>query len=82
MYFEKKDSEKLDFTKKSKKEKQDLSELQEEDLNLLIEMAWQDRTTFDTIFELYGLSENQVKKKMRTLMKRSSFKMWRKCRIY
>ena len=41
-------------------------------------MAWQDRTTFDTIFELYGLTENQVKKKMRTLMKRSSFKMWRK----
>ena len=25
-------------------------------------MAWQDRTTFDTIFELYGLTENQVKK--------------------
>ena len=46
--------------------------------NRLIEMAWQDRTTFDTIFELYGLTENQVKKKMRTLMKKSSFKMWRK----
>ena len=59
MYFEKKESLKLDFTKKAKKEKQDL-------------------TTFDTIFELYGLTENQVKKKMRTLMKRSSFKMWRK----
>ena len=78
MYFEKKESLKLDFTKKSKKEKQDLSAFQEEDLNRLIEMAWQDRTTFDTIFELYGLTENQVKKKMRTLMKSSSFKMWRK----
>ena len=55
MYFEKKDSEKLDFTKKSNKEKRDLSQLQEDDLNRLIEMAWQDRTTFDTIFELYGL---------------------------
>lgn len=78
MYFEKKDSLKLDFTKKQKKENKSLEELKEEDLNRLIEMAWQDRTTFDTIFELYGLTENQVKKKMRNLMKKSSFKMWRK----
>jgi uncharacterized protein (TIGR03643 family) len=78
MYFEKKDSVKLDFTKKPKKENKSLEELKEEDLNRLIEMAWQDRTTFDTIFELYGLTENQVKKKMRNLLKKSSFKMWRK----
>ena len=78
MYFDKKDSLKLDFAKKPKTQKQNLEDLQEDDLNRLIEMAWQDRTTFDTIFELYGLTENQVKKKMRTLMKPSSFKMWRK----
>ncbi|MFA6742381.1 MAG: TIGR03643 family protein [Arcobacteraceae bacterium] len=78
MYFEKKDSVKLDFTKKPKKENKSLEELKEEDLNRLIEMAWQDRTTFDTIFELYGLTENQVKKRMRNLLKKSSFKMWRK----
>lgn len=78
MYYEKKKSLKLDFTKKPKKQKQDLSQLQEEDLNRLIEMAWQDRTTFDTIFDLYGLTQNQVQKKMRSLMKKSSFKMWRK----
>lgn len=40
MYFEKNESLKLDFTKKSKKEKQPLSAFQEEDLNRLIEMAW------------------------------------------
>lgn len=78
MYHEKNKSLKLDFTKKLKKEKQRFEDIKENDLNRLIEMAWQDRTTFDTIFELYGLTENQVKKKMRTLMKRSSFKMWRK----
>lgn len=78
MYFEKKDSIKLDFTKKSKKEIKNFDEIKEDDLNRLIEMAWQDRTTFDTIFELYGLTENQVKKKMRTLIKKSSFKLWRK----
>lgn len=52
--------------------------LEENDLNRLIEMAWQDRTTFDTIYELYGLTENQVKKKMRGLISKSSYKMWRK----
>ena len=77
MYFEKSDSLKLDFAKKPK-QKQDLTLFQEEDLNRLIEMAWQDRTTFDTIFQLYGLTQNQVQKKMRALMKKSSFKMWRK----
>ena len=63
MYFEKKESLKLDFTKKTKKEKQDLTPFQEEDLNRLIEMAWQDRTTFDTIFELYGLTKIKFKRK-------------------
>jgi uncharacterized protein (TIGR03643 family) len=77
VYFEKSESLKLDFTKKPK-QKQDLTPFQEEDLNRLIEMAWQDRTTFDTIFQLYGLTQNQVQKKMRALMKKSSFKMWRK----
>ena len=78
MYFEKTKSLKLDFTKKSKKQKQDLTPFQEEDLNRLIEMAWQDRVSFDTIKELYGFTENEVKNMMRDLLKRSSFKMWRK----
>ena len=78
MYFEKKESLKLDFTRKAKKEKQDLTAFQEEDLNRLIEMAWQDRVSFDTIKELYGFTENEVKNMMRELLKRSSFKMWRK----
>ena len=78
MYFEKNESLKLDFTIKSKKEKQDLTSIQEDDLNRLIEMAWQDRVSFDTIKELYGFTENEVKNMMRELLKRSSFKMWRK----
>ena len=78
MYFEKCENLKQDFTKKPKKQKQDLTPFKEEDINRLIEMAWQDRTTFDTIFELYGLTQNQVQKKMRTLIKKSSFIMWRK----
>ena len=44
----------------------------------IIEMAWEDRTTFDSIKDQFGLSESEVIKIMRKQMKRSSFKMWRK----
>jgi len=44
----------------------------------IIEMAWEDRNTFDSIEDQFGLSESQVIKIMRKNMKRSSFKMWRK----
>lgn len=53
-------------------------DLNENDKNRLIEMAWQDRTSFDAIEKLYGLKENDVIKMMRSLMKKSSFVMWRK----
>ena len=43
----------------------------------IIEMAWEDRTTFDSIEDQFGLSESEVIKIMRKQMKRSSFKMWR-----
>ena len=44
----------------------------------IIEMAWEDRTTFDSIKDQFGLNESEVIKIMRKNMKRSSFKMWRK----
>jgi len=44
----------------------------------LIEMAWQDRTPFEAIQREFDLSENEVKKEMKSLMKPSSFKRWRK----
>ena len=39
----------------------------------IIEMAWEDRTTFDSIKDQFGLSESEVIKIMRKNMKRSSF---------
>lgn len=68
------------YYKKEKKQKTKIrnENYTENDLNRLIEMAWQDRTTFDTIYELYGLTENQVKKKMRSLISPKGFKRWRK----
>ncbi|MBD3841627.1 MAG: TIGR03643 family protein [Campylobacterales bacterium] len=53
-------------------------ELLEDDLNRLIEMAWQDRTTFDGIYLQYGLKENEVKKKMRKLISKKAYNRWRK----
>jgi deoxyribodipyrimidine photolyase-related protein len=53
-------------------------EFSEDDISRLIEMAWQDRTPFESIHALYGMSENQVIKVMRKQMSHSSFKMWRK----
>ena len=46
-------------------------------IDRIIEMAWEDRTTFDAIQFQFGLKEQEVIELMRTHMKRSSFKMWR-----
>ncbi|PWK79131.1 uncharacterized protein (TIGR03643 family) [Mucilaginibacter oryzae] len=44
----------------------------------IIEMAWEDRTTFDAITLQFGINEQQVIELMRREMKASSFRMWRK----
>ncbi|ULC58616.1 TIGR03643 family protein [Flaviramulus sp. BrNp1-15] len=49
-----------------------------EDTDRVIEMAWEDRTTFEAINYQFGLKEQEVIELMRTEMKPSSFKMWRK----
>lgn len=43
----------------------------------IIEMAWEDRTTFEAIQFQFGLKEQDVIDLMRKEMKPSSFKMWR-----
>jgi len=48
------------------------------DISLIIQMAWEDRTTFETIKERTGLSESDVIRLMRNQLTPSSFKMWRK----
>ncbi len=47
------------------------------DIDRIIEMAWEDRTTFEAIEIQFGLKQQDVIKLMRTHMKASSFKMWR-----
>jgi uncharacterized protein (TIGR03643 family) len=51
--------------------------LSEADQSRVIEMAWEDRTSFDAIQHLYGLSEGAVICLMRQSLKASSFRLWR-----
>jgi uncharacterized protein (TIGR03643 family) len=52
-------------------------ELSEIEIDRIIEMAWEDRTTFDAILLQFGLKEQEVIDLMRKEMKASSFRMWR-----
>lgn len=47
------------------------------DISRVIEMAWEDRTPFESIAMQFGLNEAAVVALMRRELKRSSFKMWR-----
>lgn len=46
-------------------------------LDRIIEMAWEDRTTFDAIKFQFKLSEADVKAIMKKELKFSSYKLWR-----
>lgn len=52
--------------------------LSEKEIDRIIEMAWEDRTPFEAIEFQFGLKENDVRKIMRSNLKESSFKLWRK----
>jgi uncharacterized protein (TIGR03643 family) len=49
-----------------------------DDIDRIIQMAWEDRTPFEAIALQFGLKEKDVIALMRSEMKRSSFEMWRK----
>ena len=47
------------------------------DKDRIIEMAWEDRTTFEAIEMQFGLKQQDVIKLMRKELKPGSFKLWR-----
>jgi uncharacterized protein (TIGR03643 family) len=51
------------------------------DIDSIIEMAWCDKTSFDSIKMQTGFSEKEVIKIMRSNLKKASFKVWRE-RVY
>ena len=55
-----------------------MEKLAPEDIDRIIEMAWEDRTPFEAIYLQFGLPESIVIALMRRELKRSSFNLWRK----
>lgn len=49
-----------------------------QEIDRIIEMAWEDRTPFEAIEFQFGIKEQAVIELMRNEMKASSFRMWRK----
>jgi uncharacterized protein (TIGR03643 family) len=52
--------------------------LSQQDIDRVIEMAWEDRTPFEAIKFQFGLSEKDVIDLMRRELKASSWRNWRK----
>ena len=57
--------------------KKSIPSLQVSDIDRIIEMAWEDRTTFTDIKNQYGIYEKDVIAIMKKNLKSSSFLMWR-----
>lgn len=55
-----------------------MNNLSERAKDRIIEMAWEDRTTFEAIEFQFNMSEQEVIEFMRREMKPKSFKLWRK----
>jgi uncharacterized protein (TIGR03643 family) len=49
-----------------------------EDIDRVIEMAWEDRTPFEAINHQFNLSEAKVINLMRNQLKPSSWRLWRR----
>ena len=54
-----------------------LSNLTAGDISAVIQMAWEDRTSFETIQKRIGLTESEVIRLMRHELNPSSYKLWR-----
>ncbi len=62
----------------AKPDRPDVENLSMATVDRVLEMAWEDRTTFEVIEQQFGLKEKDVIAIMRRHMKPSSFRMWRK----
>ena len=51
--------------------------LSEQEIDRVIEMAWEDRTPFEAISYQFGLEEEEVIQLMRNNLKEKSWKKWR-----
>lgn len=49
-----------------------------DEIDRIIEMAWEDRTPFEAIEAQFGINEAGVKEIMKSTLKLNSYKLWRK----
>ena len=57
--------------------KKSIPSLKVSEIDRIIEMAWEDRTTFTDIKNQYGIYEKDVIAIMKKNLKRASFLLWR-----
>ncbi len=55
-----------------------MKDLNSFEIDRIVEMAWEDRTPFEAIHFQFNLKEKEVIQLMRSNLKTSSFKLWRK----
>ncbi len=54
------------------------STLSDKDKDRIVRMAWEDRTSFESIESQFGLSPNDIERFMRTQLDEKTYKRWRK----
>jgi uncharacterized protein (TIGR03643 family) len=62
----------------TKKSHTKINALSEADISAVIQLAWEDRTSFETIEQRLGVCEAEVIRIMRQELKSGSFQLWRK----
>jgi uncharacterized protein (TIGR03643 family) len=60
-----------------KSDEPEIQEFSDQDIDRIIEMAWEDRTPFDAIKTQFGLTEQAVRNLMKKKLKFSSYRLWR-----
>jgi len=54
-----------------------MKDFTQQQLDRIIEMAWEDRTSFEAIKIQFDINQDEVIKIMRSTLKNKSFKIWR-----
>ncbi len=54
-----------------------MKDFTQQQLDRIIEMAWEDRTSFEAIKIQFDINQDEVIKIMRSILKSKSFKIWR-----
>lgn len=58
--------------------KEKIDGLNADDVDRMIRMGWEDRTTFEAIAQQYGFSANEFVRFMRSQLSASAFHRWRR----